>query len=205
MTIEQYHDQSIPRDHTSYPIAYQHKLWQVLTSIEVNDAYGEPLPFENAIADIVDKMKTLIEKDNKVIFIGNGGSAGIASHQAIDFWKNGGIPAINFNDASQLTCLSNDYGYEYVFEKPISMFGKKGDILIAISSSGTSENILNAVRAAKEKDLFVITMSGFSKENPLRALGDINFYVPSEAYGHVEIAHLILSHTILDTHMDIRL
>ena len=205
MTIEQYQDHSIRRDHTSYPIAYQEKLWQVLNRVEVNDAHGELLPFENVVVDIVDKMKTLKEKDNKVMFIGNGGSAGIASHQAIDFWKNGGIPSINFNDASQLTCLSNDYGYEYVFEKPITMFGKKGDILIAISSSGTSENILNAVQAAKEKDLFVITMSGFSKENPLRALGDINFYVPSEVYGHVEIAHLILSHTILDTHMDTKL
>jgi D-sedoheptulose 7-phosphate isomerase len=205
MTIEQCQDHTIPRDLTSYPIAYQEKLWEVLNNIEVKDAHGELLPLEQAVIEIVDKMKTLKEKENKVIFIGNGGSAGIASHQAIDFWKNGEIPSINFNDASLLTCLSNDYGYEFVFEKPIKTFAKKGDILIAISSSGKSENILKAVLAAKEKDLFIITMSGFSKTNPLRALGDINFYVPSMVYGHVEIAHLILSHTILDTHMDTKL
>jgi D-sedoheptulose 7-phosphate isomerase len=85
------------------------------------------------------------------------------------------------------------------------MHGKSGDILIAISSSGQSENILNAVNAAKKKGLFVITMSGFSEKNPLRNLGDLNFYVPSKSYGHVEIAHLIICHTILDTHLNTKL
>ena len=189
----------------SYPNKYLNKLWQVIKSIEIQDIDDNTWLLEDAVEEIIERFTSLKISDNKVIFIGNGGSAGIASHQAIDYWKNGEIPATAFNDPSLLTCISNDYGYEYVFEKPITMFGKKGDILIAISSSGTSENILNAVQAAKEKDLFVITMSGFSKENPLRALGDINFYVPSEVYGHVEIAHLILSHTILDTHMDTKL
>ena len=142
---------------------------------------------------------------NKIIFIGNGGSAAIASHQAIDYWKNGEIPAVAFNDASMLTCLGNDYGYEYVFEKPINMFANKGDILISISSSGKSKNIINAVKAAKKKELFVITMSGFSKLNPLRSHGDLNFYVSSNVYGHVEITHLVFCHTILDAYLQTRL
>ena len=133
-----------------------------------------------------------------MILIGNGGSASIASHIATDFLKNAEIPALAFNDSSLITCLSNDLGYEYVFQKPLEMLAKKGDILFSISSSGKSENILNAVKEAKSKGCFLITCSGFNKKNPLRKLGDINFYIPSYAYGYVEIAHLVICHSVVD-------
>ena len=90
---------------------------------------------------------------------------------AIDFWKNGGIKAISFNDASQLTCLGNDYGYGYIFEKPIEMFAETGDVLIAISSSGKSENILRAAKCAYRKGCKIITLSGFEADNPLSGMG----------------------------------
>ena len=115
-----------------------------------------------------------------------------------DYWKNGGIRAIAFNDSSLLTCISNDYGYKHVFEKPIEMFAEKGDILIAISSSGKSENILRGVQAARTSQCKVITFSGFKNDNPLRSMGDYNFYVPSPAYGPVEIIHLSICHCICD-------
>lgn len=184
-----------------YPKRYYEKLWEVLNNVEIKDNMGKNRSLDETIDEIVKILRKLKIKDNKVIFIGNGGSAAISNHQAIDYWKNGDIPAINFNNSSLLTCISNDYGYEFVFEKPINMFGKKGDVLVAISSSGKSKNILNAVKAAKKKGLFVITMSGFSKNNPLREMGNVNFYVPSNIYGLVEICHLIISHTILDTHL----
>jgi D-sedoheptulose 7-phosphate isomerase len=156
--------------------------------------------------DLFDGLSTGIELivtqtslGGKVIFIGNGGSAAIASHQAVDYWKNGGMRAMAFNDSSLLTCISNDFGYAHVFAKPVEMFAEPGDILVAISSSGRSENILLAVQAARRKGCKVITMSGFSPETPLRLLGDVNFYVPSDSYGYVEIAHLALCHCILDT------
>ena len=142
------------------------------------------------------------EAQGKIIFIGNGGSAGIASHQAVDYWKNGKIRAIAFNDAALLTCVSNDYGYAHVFEKPLEMFAQSQDILFAISSSGRSENIVRGVRAAKKTGCQVITFSGFALDNPLRTLGDINFYVASQEYGPVEIAHLTLSHYLLDQWME---
>lgn len=107
--------------------------------------------------------------------------------------------AIAFNDSSLLTCISNDFGYPHVFAKPVEMFAEAGDILLAISSSGRSENILLAVGTAKEKGCKIITMSGFSADTPLRSVGDLNFYVPSHSYGHVEIVHLSLCHCILDT------
>ncbi len=132
------------------------------------------------------------------MFIGNGGSAGIASHQAIDYWRNGGFPAMAFNDASLLTCIGNDFGYEHVFSKPIAMLAKAGDVLIAISSSGQSANILAGVHQAQSLGCKVITLSAFKPDNPLRQLGDFNFYVPTFSYGFAEISHLAISHCILD-------
>ena len=100
-----------------------------------------------------------------------------------------------FNDGALLTCISNDYSYQQVFEKPIDMFMSNKDVLIAISSSGTSKNILNGVSGHKK--LFVITLSGFSDDNSLRSMGDI-FYIDSNAYGIVENGHQILLHYIID-------
>jgi D-sedoheptulose 7-phosphate isomerase len=189
------------RDNMSYPEKYLEKLTELIKKVEVTDSQRKILTLNDAINKIISKFKVLIKNDNKVIFIGNGGSAGICSHQSVDYWKNGKIPAISFNDSSLLTCISNDYGYEYVFEKPINMFAKRNDILIAISSSGKSKNIINGVVSAKKKGLFIITMSGFSKSNPLRSLGDLNLYVESNAYGHIEITHLVLTHIFLDTYL----
>lgn len=138
------------------------------------------------------------QKGGKLIFVGNGGSAAIASHQSVDYWKNGGIPAIAFNDASLLTCIGNDYGYDRVFAVPIQRFAAAGDLLIAISSSGRSQNILQAAVAASENGCGVITLSGFQEDNLLRKKGKLNFYVPSDSYGIVEVLHLSILHAILD-------
>ena len=139
------------------------------------------------------------DSSHKMIFIGNGASAAIASHMSTDFWKNGGIRAIAFNDASLLTCISNDFGTPHLFEKPIEMFADEADVLFAISSSGRSENILTGVQAARSAGGHVITLSGFRPDNPLSSLGDLNFYVPVQEYGPVEITHHSICHCILDT------
>jgi len=178
---------------------YFQDLKHTLLKIEVNDNKEKIIPMDNAIAKIVDLIIHLDKKGNKIIFIGNGGSASIASHITTDLLKNAEIPAIAFNDSSLITCLSNDLGYEYVFQKPIEMLAHKGDILFSISSSGKSKNILNATREARKKGCFLITLSGFNRDNPLRKLGDINFYVPSHSYGYVEITHLTICHCIVDT------
>lgn len=177
---------------------YFSELNQALSKMEITQSNGKILSFDEAL----DKIKKLIKKykaeGNKLIFVGNGGSASIASHIATDFLKNAGVPALCFSDASLLTCLSNDLGYNQVFKKPISMLAKKGDIVFAISSSGKSENILNAACAAKDKGCYLLTFSGFKKDNSLRSTGDINFYIPSDSYGYVEIAHLAICHCIVD-------
>lgn len=134
----------------------------------------------------------------RVMFIGNGGSAGIASHMAADWMKNGRFATLCFSDPALLTCVSNDLGYDNVYALPIDRHAHPGDLLIAISSSGKSQNILLAANVARAHGLKIITLSGFAPNNELRTLGDANFYVPSSSYGTVEIAHLAILHSILD-------
>ena len=104
-----------------------------------------------------------------------------------------------FNDGAFLTAISNDYGYEYVFAKGIEYFAHEGDVLLAISSSGNSANIINACLCAKSKNMKIITFSGMDGDNKLRQMGDINFYVDSKAYNIIENAHQIFLTSILDT------
>ncbi|HZD26539.1 MAG TPA: SIS domain-containing protein [Alphaproteobacteria bacterium] len=167
---------------------------------EVTDARGR----EIGLADCFAKLQPLLggyRRAGKVMFVGNGGSATIASHMAIDFSKNGNIPALCFNDGAALTCLGNDLGYDQVFAHQVASLGQLGDTLIAISSSGRSANIVNAVRAARSVGAYVVTLSGFDPDNPLRRLGDYNLYVPAGEYGFVEIVHLSLCHALLDLAM----
>jgi phosphoheptose isomerase len=135
---------------------------------------------------------------NKAIIVGNGGSAAIAEHVAVDFTKNAGLKAMAFSGTPLLTTMANDYGYEKVFEKCIERFGEPGDILIAISSGGRSRNILNACRAARARKMSIVTLSGFKGDNPLKKVGDWNIWVDSRAYGYVEVLHGFILHYIND-------
>jgi D-sedoheptulose 7-phosphate isomerase len=161
-------------------------------------ASGEALPLDAAIDRAIAWAQETHDAGNKIMIVGNGGSAGIASHTAIDLSKNANLRALAFNDSSALTCLGNDFGYEHVFAKQIEFHGRPNDLLIAISSSGGSANILNAVAAARARDIRAVTFSGFKADNALRKSGDLNFYVPASEYGFVEMAHQALLHALLD-------
>lgn len=150
------------------------------------------------IAATRDIFLAVKQQGGRVAVIGNGGSAGIASHIAIDLAKNGKVPATCFNDGAQITCLANDYGFENWLAHAVRMNLRAGDALVAISSSGKSPNILNGVKAAKELGLKVVTLSGFLPENPLRALGDVNFWADSRAYNIVETAHQFWLMSVID-------
>jgi len=137
--------------------------------------------------------------DGIVYLIGNGGSAGIASHFCTDFLRTLGIGAATFSDSTILTCFANDFGYENVYKMPLERNLKSNDLLIAISSSGKSENIVKATKFAKERKVTTLTFSGFGANNPLCKLGDLNFWLDSHDYGLVETGHFFLLHTIVDT------
>ena len=180
---------------------YLDTLKKTADDVVVSDESSVRLDNDETIVRIIDLMRNGSINGNKIMFLGNGGSAAIASHMAIDYSKNGRLPAISFNDGAALTCLGNDLGYESVFSEQIKWHAKPGDLLVAISSSGASINILNAVAEARIAGCKIITMSGFSEENPLRHLGDVNWYVSSNEYGFVEITHLALCHSFLDIFM----
>lgn len=137
-------------------------------------------------------------KQGIVYVIGNGGSAGIASHFSNDLMKALKIASQTFYDSNLMTCLSNDLGYENVFSYPLERLMRPNDLLIAISSSGKSPNILNALDACLKKNGATITLSGFREDNPLRGKGHLNFWIPREDYGLVETAHFFLLHTVID-------
>lgn len=153
---------------------------------------------QRAIAQAITILKDTKKAKSKIILIGNGGSSAIAEHMAIDLTKNAGLEAITVSGSPMLTTFSNDYGYERVFQKAIQVFGREHDVLIAISSSGTSKNILNACREAKAKEMKIITLSGFTKDNALRTKGDVNIWVNSRAFGYVELIHNLILHYIND-------
>jgi len=180
-------------------VSYFDSIERCFREIRVTDEKGRILDAIEGIQRAAILMRTQTSTGKKIVFIGNGASAAISSHQATDFWKTGGMRAIAFNDASLLTCISNDFGYRHVFEKPIEMFSDKGDVLVAISSSGQSENILQGVEAGKARGCHILTLSGFASDNPLRGQGALNFYVSSNSYGHVEVIHHAICHCVLNT------
>ena len=140
------------------------------------------------------------KNNSKILIFGNGGSAAIASHVSVDFTKNLKVKAMNFNEADLITCFSNDYGYEKWIEKTIEFYANKGDVLILISSSGRSKNMLNACKAAKTKKISkIITFTGNKKNNPLSKLGDINLWVDSNIYNHIENIHQVLLLSLIDS------
>ncbi len=132
----------------------------------------------------------------RVIFAGNGGSAAIASHMAVDYSKNKGVRATTLCDVATLTALANDFGYDRVFAKQIEWHGRPGDVLVIISSSGRSLNIVEAANQARSNGLrAIVTLTGMNPNNRLRAMGSLNFWVPSDQYSVVENAHLQLLHS----------
>lgn len=155
----------------------------------------QEVAFENSIEPILLQLSNLFKlaniKGNKVIFVGNGASATIASHCALDFTKQAGIRAMSFNDSAILTAYGNDYGYEHWVSKALEHYADPGDVACLISSSGTSMNLINGANHAKKAGLQVITLSGFEQNNPLKQLGDLNLWANSKSYNIVETTHML--------------
>ena len=160
------------------------------------------LAFKSETYDRLDEFKNLALQvkadDAKMIFAGNGASAAISAHAAVDFTKQAKIKGITFNEADLITCYSNDYGYENWISEAIESYSKANDVVVLTSVSGESPSIINAAITSKEKGLKVVTFSGRSSLNKLKNIGDINFWVDSNAYNIVECIHMIWVTTVID-------
>ena len=146
----------------------------------------------------LEEASRLLQRSLRIYLVGNGGSAAIASHIANDLVKRG-RSAMTFTDPPSLTCLANDLGWNNAYKEAFKAQNpSRYDTLVAISSSGQSQNILEVAKLATKLKCSILTLSGFSEFNPLRQMGGINFYVQSSSYGVVEITHLAILHNLVE-------
>jgi D-sedoheptulose 7-phosphate isomerase len=170
----------------------------VVAAAEITDGNGRSLEIEETMTRTLSTLADLKQRGGAVYFVGNGGSAAVAGHAVTDFLNVGKFRAFALHEASLVTCLANDYGYENSFARSVAVLAKPTDMLVAISSSGRSENIRNAAKAMRDLGGTVLTLSGFSPDNPLRSLGDCNIWLNSSDYGMVEVGHQFVLHNITD-------
>ena len=174
-----------------------------LTGLAITDKHGRPLSAADGFGRWVDITHDVHTRGRHVYFVGNGASAAMASHFAADACKNGGLKAMAFNDGALLTCIGNDFAFDQVFALPLTRFGHEGDMLVSISSSGASANILRALERAREMQLRIVTLSGKAADNASRTFGDLNFYLPAARYGLIESGHHVVLHYWLDQYLDL--
>ncbi len=173
-------------------------LSNCLNSLSVRDVQGREIDVDDAFSQWTEDILQIRRDEKGVYFIGNGASASIASHMAADLGKNARIRTEVMTDPALVTAVGNDYGYEEVFTEPLRWRMTAGDMLVAISTSGESPNIISAVRLAKFLKGFVITLSAMESNNRLRSRGDLNFYVPAGSYGAAETCHAAILHHWVD-------
>ena len=178
---------------------YIEQLIGILNRVAIYDKSHMAFPdYSAGMQAMINKFLEIREQQGCVFFVGNGGSAAIASHMTVDFMKNGRMRTCSLMVSSVLTCMGNDYGYEDIYAKQLEGLGKAGDILVAVSSSGNSANICHAIKTAQDKGMAVFTFSGFRSDNKLLRTGDCKVYVPVEKYGFVETIHNLMLQQIVD-------
>lgn len=173
-------------------------------SISYDDYYDryKKLAFDKSIYPLLDKYKLLAEEvklsKSKMIFAGNGASAAISAHGAVDFTKQASVRGITFNESDLITCFANDFGYENWIAEGIKHYADKDDLVVLTSVSGTSPSVVNAAKTSKDMGLKVVSFTGRNEDNDLRKLSDIGFWVDSHAYNIVECIHMIWLTTVID-------
>jgi D-sedoheptulose 7-phosphate isomerase len=150
------------------------------------------------LAAFYDLAVAVRERKRKLIFAGNGASASIASHGAVDFTKQGRVRGIDFNEPNLITAFTNDYGFHAYLAKALEFYADDGDAVVLISVSGRSPNVVEAARYARSRSLPIVSFTGSGIDNPLHALSDIGFWVDSRAYNIVECTHMIWLTTVID-------
>jgi D-sedoheptulose 7-phosphate isomerase len=172
-----------------------------LRRLAVTDRSGAALPIADGVARWVSMTRAAHDGGGHLYIVGNGGSAGMASHMAADACKNGHLRAMSFSDVALLTATANDLAYDQVFSLPLQRMGRAGDLLITISSSGNSPNIVRALEAGGTIGMRAVTLTGMDGANRARTLGDLNFHVPLSRYGWTESAHQVILHYWFDQYL----
>jgi D-sedoheptulose 7-phosphate isomerase len=174
------------------------KFSQIIGLTKISNEQNQPNDLEEALALLRERLFKLKNDHQNLYIVGNGGSAGVAAHAVTDFFNVAKIRATTLHESSLLTCMANDFGYENAVARMLAQLLNPNDVVIVISSSGNSMNMRNAASIACEKGAYVVTLTGFSDENPLRRLGHINIWLDSDDYGFVEVGHQFILHNIAD-------
>ncbi len=185
---------------------YSQKYLEAMSAslVKTESSVGtERTDLEIALERSIELLKAVQRSGGTQFFLGNGASAAFAEHMALDWTKNGGIRSLNPSSSVLLTALANDISYQDSFAVFLDRYARAGDLVVTISSSGNSENVLRAIAQARKQDCKVITLSGLKPDNSSRKLGDVNFYIPARTYGIVECAHQVLLHMMIDAFMGI--
>lgn len=149
------------------------------------------------------RVRTALEKGRKILICGNGGSAADSQHMAAEFVgrfvkERQSLPALALTvDTSLLTAVGNDYGFDCVFSRQVEGLGQEGDVLIAISTSGNSANVVKAVKTAKEKGIYVIALTG-ENGGILAKESDLCLAVPSQVTARIQEMHIMIIHMICE-------
>ncbi|MGB1646875.1 MAG: D-sedoheptulose 7-phosphate isomerase [Crocinitomicaceae bacterium] len=155
------------------------------------------------ISDAIEMLTVSLSQGGKVISCGNGGSMCDAMHFAEELsgrFRNDrrGLAALSISDPSHISCVANDYGYQYIFSRYVEAVGKKGDVLLGISTSGNSENVIKAVRTAKEKGIKSIVLTG-KTGGQLADLADLEIRAPQSEYAdRAQEIHIKVIHALID-------
>ena len=178
----------------------------ILTELEESSAvlrnFIEQETKESSISKAAEFITKSLKNGGKVISCGNGGSSCDAMHFAEELTgryreNRKELPAIAISDSSHISCVANDYGYKFIFSRYVEALGNKGDVLLAISTSGNSENVLEAVKEAKNKGMYVIALTG-KDGGKLLPLADVCINVPHVGYAdrvqevHIKIIHILI-------------
>ncbi|MGL4628338.1 D-sedoheptulose 7-phosphate isomerase [Cetobacterium sp.] len=147
-------------------------------------------------------LASIFENGNKVLICGNGGSNCDALHFAEEFTgrfrkDRRALPAISLSDSSHITCVGNDYGFDYIFSRGVEAYGKEGDMFIGISTSGNSANVIKAVEAAKKMGLKTAVLLG-KDGGKLKGMCDYEFIIPGETSDRIQEIHMMILHIIIE-------
>jgi len=139
-----------------------------------------------------------LKKKNKVLIFGNGAGAAIASHVASDLTNSSKIRALSFDNSAQITCFANDYKFENWIKKTLNYHYDKGDLVILLSASGNSKNMVNAARYCRKKKINFFSITGFNKKNKLNKESKNFYWINSKSYNYVESIQLLILLSIVD-------
>lgn len=187
----------------NYYQQYARAVSSAMEKVEITTLEGEVLDPNEATNRLCALSRGVRDKGRQQFLCGNGASAAFASHMTLDWSKNAGVSSRCFSDVAMITAVINDAGADELFALPLRCHAGAGDLLVTISSSGNSPNIVNALMAGRELGMTIVTLSGLKPTNVSRQMGDLNLYVPAKTYGIVECVHQVILHSWLDAYLGI--